>query len=308
MNPTVTAVIPTYRRPDVVARAVASALCQTVAPLEVIVVDDEPSPDASAAVAAVADRRVRYIAHERNRGLSAARNTAIMAARGEFIAFLDDDDEWAKNKLERQLAVAARSPHPVVVTSYERWQRLDGTSHIRDIKLDGEVLRKLLARDAVHMQTLLVPARSFADVGVFDESLLHHEDMDMAIRLARRYRFITVQEPLTLIHVTPHSLSASVPNRIAAIESLIDKHVEYRCDRRLRSALLCRLARLHAENDDRLAWRNTLREAVKLWPLNATAVAMWSTGTVLGPGLHIGASRLRNRLARAARGRMGPRP
>jgi glycosyltransferase involved in cell wall biosynthesis len=90
----VSAVIPTYRRADVVGRAVRSALAQTVSPLEVIVVDDEPSEAARVAVASVDDDRVRYVAHERNRGLSAARNTALARAQGEFVAFLDDDDEW----------------------------------------------------------------------------------------------------------------------------------------------------------------------------------------------------------------------
>ena len=305
MTPTVTAVIPTYRRAEDVARAVSSALKQTIAPLEVIVVDDEPSDATNLAVASVADERVRYIAHERNRGLSAARNTAIMAAQGEWIAFLDDDDEWMPEKLERQLEVIARMPDPVVVTSYERWLRQDDTSHIRDVSLNGEVLQTLLTTDAVHMQTLLVPRSVFADVGVFDESIFHHEDMDMAIRLARRYRFATVPEPLTVIHVTPNSLSSNLGNRIAALEHLIDKHVEYRCDRRLRSRLLCRLARLHAANHNVSAWKQCLRDALELWPINSRAAAMLASGTVLGPGVNVKAAQIRNRLA--ARDADGPR-
>ena len=301
MTPTVTAVIPTYRRAEVVARAVSSALRQTTAPLEVIVVDDEPSGAAERAVASFTGDRVRYIAHDRNRGLSAARNTAISSARGDLIAFLDDDDEWTPDKLEQQLDLFVRTPRPVVVTSYERWLRPDGTSRVRDVRLDGEVLRTLLANDAVHMQTLLVPRDAFADVGVFDESLFHHEDMDMAIRLARRYRFATVPQPLTVIHVTPNSLSTNVENRIAALERIIDKHVEYRCDRRLRSGLLCRLARLHAENRDRSAWNRCLREALRVWPMNTKAAAMLATGTVLGPEVNVEAARLRNRLVRRAR-------
>lgn len=300
MTPNVTVVVTTYRRPHLVARAVRSALAQTAPPLEIVVVDDEPSDAAREAVASVDDDRIRYIAHPHNRGLSAARNTAILAARGDFIAFLDDDDEWAPDKLALQLA-AVRPDEPRVITSYELWLRTDGSSTVRDVHLEGDVLRSLLVRDRVHMQTLLVPTEVFDDVGLFDEHLRHHEDMDMAIRLARRCRYRTVPQPLTVIHVTPDSLSTNVANRIAALERLIDKHVEYRCDRRLRSGLLCRLARLHAEAGDADAWRSCLLQALEVWPLNARAAALLAIGTTLSPDAGIRAARFRNQLARQTR-------
>jgi glycosyltransferase involved in cell wall biosynthesis len=307
MSPTISAIVPTYRRADVVARAVRSALAQTIAPIEVIVVDDEPSDAARTAVAAVGDQRVRYVPHETNRGLSAARNTAIRQARGDLVAFLDDDDEWTPPKLERQLVAMERADAPVVVTSFEQWVRPEGSVRVRDLRLDGEVLQTLLATDMVHMQTLLVPRAAFDDVGYFDEQLFHHEDLDMAIRLARRYRFVTVPEALTTIYVTPDSLSRNVTNRIAALERIIDKHVEYRCHRRLRSRLLARLGRLHAENGDAVAWRCCMREAVRLSPANVRAWMMLTAGSVFGPQVNVRVSSGWNRLARGVRRVRSPR-
>ena len=101
--PTVSVVIPTYNRADVLPRAIDSALGQSVADIEVVVVDDGSTDDTEALVADYEDDRLRYVAHETNRGANVARNTGIEAADGEYIAFLDSDDEWKPTKLERQL-------------------------------------------------------------------------------------------------------------------------------------------------------------------------------------------------------------
>ena len=100
----VSVVIPTFERADRVCLAVASALAQTMGDLEVIVVDDCSSDDTVTRLEALRDPRVRVLRHETNRGGNAARATGIAAATGEWVAFLDSDDTWAANKLERQLA------------------------------------------------------------------------------------------------------------------------------------------------------------------------------------------------------------
>src|SRR5262245_46065882 len=99
----VSVVIPTYNRATLVVRAVRSVLSQTFPDLEVLVVDDASSEDVFDAVMRFGDPRVRYWRHAVNRGVAAARNTAMAHASGEFIAFLDDDDEWLPDKLMTQL-------------------------------------------------------------------------------------------------------------------------------------------------------------------------------------------------------------
>jgi glycosyltransferase involved in cell wall biosynthesis len=104
-NPLVSAVIPTRHRPGSLLQAVESALAQTYPIMEVVVVIDGPDPATESMLRAFAHPRVRVIALPAPVGGSDARNAGVQAARGEWIAFLDDDDQWLSNKIERQLAM-----------------------------------------------------------------------------------------------------------------------------------------------------------------------------------------------------------
>src|ERR1051325_11615249 len=101
----VSTIIPTYNRDELIGRSVQSVLSQTYQLLEVIVVDDASTDDTRDRIETLqqVDPRIQYVRHERNRGAQAARNTGIQAAKGEFIAFLDSDNEWLPQKLERQM-------------------------------------------------------------------------------------------------------------------------------------------------------------------------------------------------------------
>lgn len=102
--PTVSVVVPAYNRAHVLPRAIESVLSQTLDDLEIVVVDDNSEDDTQTVVDRFDDERVHYIRHEDNRGGSAARNTGIDATTGEFVAFLDSDDEFHPTKLEKQVA------------------------------------------------------------------------------------------------------------------------------------------------------------------------------------------------------------
>lgn len=100
----VSVVIPTYNRAHVLNRAIRSVLGQTYQHFEIIVVDDGSTDNTEQVVKAIADDRVRYIRHETNKGTAAAaRNTGIRQACGEFIGFVDSDDEWLPGKLQKQV-------------------------------------------------------------------------------------------------------------------------------------------------------------------------------------------------------------
>ena len=105
-NPTVSVIIPTYNRAHLVDRAIQSVLNQTYKDFELIIVDDGSTDNTEDIIKEFQkkDERIKYIRHEENRGGSAARNTGIKAAKGEYIAFLDSDDEWLPIKLGRQIS------------------------------------------------------------------------------------------------------------------------------------------------------------------------------------------------------------
>ena len=102
-SPVVSVIIPTYNRAHLIGRAIRSVLDQTYQDWELIVVDDASTDDIPGIVKGFTDGRVKYIRHDENKGAAAARNTGIQAARGAYIAFLDSDDEWLPEKLERQV-------------------------------------------------------------------------------------------------------------------------------------------------------------------------------------------------------------
>ena len=134
MNPKVSVVIPTRNRPALVCRAVQSVLSQTYKEIEAVVVVDGPDEATVAALAELKDPRVRVLALEENVGGSEARNTGVRAAAGDWIAFLDDDDEWMPEKIEKQLAVAETMTGSRIVVACQYLDRMGDAELIRPRK------------------------------------------------------------------------------------------------------------------------------------------------------------------------------
>src|SRR5688572_16958601 len=116
----VSVIIPTHNRAQSVVTAIASVVRQTFQDLEIIVVDDASNDDTAEVLAQFRDKRIKVIRHQTNRGGAAARNTGIRHSTFDYIAFLDDDDEWLPEKLAKQMAALLTSPPEVgcVYTGY----------------------------------------------------------------------------------------------------------------------------------------------------------------------------------------------
>ena len=189
MAPKVSVVIPVFNRPAAVCRAIESVLAQTCQDFEIIVVDDGSTDATAASVAALANRRITLIRHERNRGGSAARNTGIRAASAAYVAFLDSDDEWLPRKLERQLEVFRRSGDRLglVYSGYERI--LADGSVLRQIPEDrGDLARSLLTENVVGGTSVgMVRRHVFDEIGGFDETLPSAQDVDFWLRICEQF-------------------------------------------------------------------------------------------------------------------------
>lgn len=194
-NPLVSIVIATYKRSRLVPRAIESVRNQTYRNLEILVVDDGSPDNTRLVVESIQDNRIRYIRHEKNKGLPAARNTGIRVAQGEYIAFLDDDDEWREHKLERQLQ--AIKHYDAVVCGALINGRPRSVHNHQNVTLDD-------LRDYIPDPSgLLVKASVIKDL-LFDESLREGEDWDAFIRIAQRHTIGFIEESLVLYNDGGH--------------------------------------------------------------------------------------------------------
>jgi glycosyltransferase involved in cell wall biosynthesis len=219
MTPRVSVVVPTHHRPDRVGRTIESILAQTVADLEVVVVDDGPSEPTAQLVENHPDPRVRLVRHERNRGVAAARNSGIAAATAPVLAFLDDDDLWLPAKLERQLPLLDAGAE--VVHSLVQVANGDGVVHdaptergyrlFRDVAQRGYPYHLLLRRSCYFLNTFLVRRECVDAIGGFDEELTGVEDLDFVHRLWRRYELHLVDEPLVVYCMHANSMGGTKP-------------------------------------------------------------------------------------------------
>jgi glycosyltransferase involved in cell wall biosynthesis len=190
-NPLVSVVIPTRNRPELVGRAVNSVLQQTLTDLEVIVVVDGPDPAIVSALKVIqdTDSRLRVLLLPQNLGGSDARNAGIDAARGRWIALLDDDDEWMRQKLEKQLALGERSSHRYPLISCKIIGRTPSGDSIRPVRepflpfADYAWRHRGLfqTEGTLYCPTLVGPSALFRECR-FTSGLRRHQDWDWLIR------------------------------------------------------------------------------------------------------------------------------
>jgi glycosyltransferase involved in cell wall biosynthesis len=198
-------VIPTHNRGAIVERGLRSVLAQSVAALEVIVVDDASTDDTAGRLRPYAGPRVRVLRVAERGGGSRARNLGIDAARGDWVAFLDSDDEWRPTKLERQLARLSAPDGPGLSVVYCRRIMHDHLGG-REIPVlsplrEGDVFRDLVTGWEVSTSQVMVARSALAEVGGFDPALPGSQDYDLWLRLAMAgHRFGGVPETLTVKH------------------------------------------------------------------------------------------------------------
>lgn len=197
--------MPTYDRPSLVQRAIDSVLAQTYEDLECIVADDcSPTDETERVVDSYDDPRLTYRRLDENSGPSAARNAGIQRASGEYIAFLDDDDEWRRGKLERQVeCLDAASEDVGLVYCWMDYRTPDGAV-LREYRptLEGHIFPQTLdAQPIGACSTLLVRAEVVRAIDGFDESLPRGNDGDFIRRLCQQWAVDYVPETLVDYYV-----------------------------------------------------------------------------------------------------------
>jgi len=201
----VSVIIPTYRRAHLINRAIQSVLNQTYRDFKIMVVIDGPDNDTIKVLKSIADDRIRYIIHEKNMGISAARNTGIQSTDSKYVAFLDDDDEWAPQKLYKQVKVADDSSEDTGVIYTDVLICEDNSNTCAYFEcIDGkkDTRRQIVRGRCITPSTVLVKRECFRKIGLFDTELERCEDWEFWLRVSEKYKFVKVCEPLTIFHET----------------------------------------------------------------------------------------------------------
>lgn len=233
--PRVSVVIPAFKARETIARALESVAAQTFRDFEVIVIDDA-SPDGSGELARkwAEGRNLDFhlITQKKNGGAAKARNVGIEAARGEFVAFLDSDDEWLPPKLETQLKLFDDAPDVVLVGCDAQWLR-NGVpvSRVADgpVKTGRDAWKALLR--SCYIATPCAVARTDAlraEKG-FKEDMVVGEDQDLWFRLAYRGEVAFAPEMLVRVHSRPGSLMKRARFKVATqYLPMIESHIRAR--------------------------------------------------------------------------------
>jgi glycosyltransferase involved in cell wall biosynthesis len=222
MSTLVSIIVPTYNRAHEVQRAIDSALAQTYQPCEVIVVDDG-STDETPNLLAQYGVQLKAV-RQNNQGRSVARNTGIKTARGEYIVFLDSDDELLPHMVETQLAYLLQQPHTAFVHG-QAWM-IDMEGRLKEPRiLMGAPLdptqppfASLVMGQSLLINTALIRRSALDSVGYFEEGLEVSEDWDLWLRLAAKYD----------VGYTPGAVALCSNDTTGYVERLARYHVQKR--------------------------------------------------------------------------------
>lgn len=227
-QPLVSVVLITYRRSyAIVERALKSILSQTYTHLEIVVVDDNGdtdsqfSRDLTAGVDTIGDPRITIFAHETNRGACVARNTGMLRSRGDYIAFLDDDDQWLPEKISRQVEAFQSAPEVGLVycdrliqVGEKLIKRLPGRI------IDGYRYEDIIYKNFIGSTSYVMIRREVVDTcGMFNEQMKSAQDSEYWARILKKYRIIGINEPLAIYYVhAGERITSSYENKIAGME------------------------------------------------------------------------------------------
>jgi len=210
-------------------RALRSVLDQTYKDFEVIIIDDASEDNTGDAVKSFHDERVTYIRQKENKGGSASRNIGIKVAKGKYIAFLDSDDEWLPEKLEKQVALFESVPLKVgaIYTGLIYIKEDNKQAGIRVPELAGNISKHVVFDNCVGpISSGIVKRECFEECGLFDETLPACQDWDIWIRIAKKYNFAFLEEPLVKYHLDNEKITTNPKAKAAGHRMILEKYMQ----------------------------------------------------------------------------------
>lgn len=268
----ISVVIPSYNRKDLLKRSIDSAINQTKKPFEIIVVDDGSTDGTETMIKSDYDF-VKFI-KQKNKGVSAARNIGIKISIGEWICFLDSDDEWKKDKLEKQINAMKSNPGYKFFHSNEIWIKngIRINQKKKHKKYGGDIFDKCLDMCRISPSSVMIDKTVFDEVGNFNEDLVVCEDYELWLRICDKYRVFFIDEPLIIKYgghqgQLSYSIESIENHRIKALEYLILENLNRKNKRHAIQMLLSKLniylkGLVKRKKNDEIA---VYEEKIKVW-------------------------------------------
>ena len=268
----ISVVIPSYNRKEFLKRSIDSAINQTKKPFEIIVVDDGSTDGTETMIKSDYDF-VKFI-KQKNKGVSAARNIGIKVSIGEWICFLDSDDEWKKDKLEKQINAMKSNPGYKFFHSNEIWIKngLRINQKKKHKKYGGDIFDKCLDMCRISPSSVMINKTVFDEVGNFNEDLVVCEDYELWLRICDKYRVFFIDEPLIIKYgghqgQLSYSIESIENHRIKALEYLILGNLNRKNKRHAIQMLLSKLniylkGLVKRRKNDEIA---VYEEKIKVW-------------------------------------------
>jgi glycosyltransferase involved in cell wall biosynthesis len=211
MDELVSIIIPTYQSERFISDAIDSVLAQTFKDYEIIIIDDGSTDHTQEVLKKYSDLENIKLIWQSNQGPAAARNFGIKKSSGEYIAFLDADDIWLPNKLERQIHFLEKHPliDLVYCDSYIFNEKCTKQKTRFEISrpYSGKVLEKLFLLDFIPFLTVVIRRSILNTVGLFDETVIGPEDYDLLLRICQTSTIDFIHEPLAKYRVSSGQLT-----------------------------------------------------------------------------------------------------
>lgn len=233
MSDLITVIIPTYNRVDFIEECINSVLTQTYSNLELLIIDDGSTDNTKNIVENIIetsrDPRIKYI-YQENKGVAEARNTGIKNANGNLVAFLDSDDYWTKEKLEKQIKLIKTNDSDLVHTGfYIKDLNTITKSNLIKHNFDKRGLHfQLLKGNFICTSSILIKKECLDKVGFFDKTFSPCEDYDMWLRLSeKKYIFDYIEENLLYYReYSSDNISKNIKNLEKANILILDEHTK----------------------------------------------------------------------------------
>ena len=245
LNPLVSIIIPAFNAEKFVCEALESVFTQSYGPIEVIVVDDGSTDKTAEVVKSYQTRRINkerlIFIHQQNAGPSAARNAGINVAKSKYIAFLDSDDIWTKDKLLRQIQLMETHPDTgllfgdtrrfsrdnILISSLFEQKGYDLDFFGENFYLKHAYNKILTNGNFITTGTVILKRKCLEHVGYFDENLRYSEDMDLWLRIAVRYPIAYSTDLYMLRRIHEHNVSENIEAMYLGFITVMQKHWEH---------------------------------------------------------------------------------